>query len=104
MTAQAVGQQISLSFGPFSLNLTVIGVAALAWALGTLNVFSPSGVGTRELVLIYGLQGFVGPAELLALSAMVRLAAVAGELLLFSALAWWSANRPAGVSGGGGVA
>ena len=43
----------------------VIGVAALAWALGTINVFSPSGIGTRELVLIYGLARLrrsAGPA------------------------------------------
>ena len=70
--------------------LAVIGVSSLAWALGTLNVFSPSGLGTRELVLIWGLQSFVDPPELLVLSATIRLAAVAGELILFAALFLWT--------------
>ncbi len=71
----------------------VIGVAALAWALGTINVFSPSGIGTRELVLIYGLQGYINPPALLALAALTRLAAVAAELLLFGLLALRTSRR-----------
>jgi hypothetical protein len=70
-----------------------IGVAALAWALGTINVFSPSGIGTRELVLIYGLQGYADPPELLALAALTRLAAVAAELALFALLAIRAGRR-----------
>jgi uncharacterized membrane protein YbhN (UPF0104 family) len=62
-------------------------VTSLAWALGTLNVFSPSGIGTRELIVIYGLQGYVDPPSLLALTALTRLAAVAAELILFGMLA-----------------
>ncbi len=62
----------------------VLGVSALAWALGTLNVFSPSGLGTRELVLMYGLQNYLSPPELLAFSASMRLLAVAGEFIFFA--------------------
>lgn len=61
----------------------VIGVSALAWALGTVNIFSPGGLGTRELVLIYGLQSYVDPPELFALSVLTRLLAIASEILLF---------------------
>lgn len=65
-----------------SINL-VIGVSAFAWALGTLNIFTPSGVGTREMVLIYGLQNFVDPPELFALSVITRLLTLLVELFIF---------------------
>ena len=64
----------------------VIGVSALAWGIGTLNVLSPSGIGTREIILVYGLQNYINPPELLALSVVSRLAAVLGELILFGAI------------------
>lgn len=64
----------------------VLGASALAWAAGTVNVLSPGGLGTREVVLVSTLQGVLRPPELLALSAVARLVAVGAELGLFFAL------------------
>ena len=71
----------------------VLGVSALAWALGTLNIFSPSGLGTREVVLIYGLRGYLSPPELIAFSASMRLIAVAGELIVLAIGYGWQRYR-----------
>jgi len=62
----------------------VIGVSAFAWAIGTLNIFTPSGLGTRELVLIHGLQQCIAPPELLGLIILSRLATMFSELMLFA--------------------
>ncbi len=70
----------------------VIGVSSLAWGVGVLNVLSPGGLGTREVVLIYGLQDYIDPPELLALSIIARLVATFGELLLFVGIYVLSSN------------
>jgi len=75
----------SLGFNVPPINL-ILGVSALAWAIGTLNVFSPSGLGTREIILALGLGSYLPPPELLAFGIGSRLAAVFGELFLFSCI------------------
>ena len=84
-------QGLGVKLPPWDL---VLGVSALAWALGTLNIFSPSGLGTREVVLIYGLRGYLSPPELIAFSASMRLIAVAGEFNCVGHRLWLAALPP----------
>jgi hypothetical protein len=74
-------QGLSVPLPPTNL---VLGVSALAWAVGTLVFLTPSGLGTRELILIYGLQNYIEPPELLALAIMSRFLIMFGELILFA--------------------
>lgn len=64
----------------------VLGVSAFAWAIGTLNVFSPSGIGTREAILIFGFRDYLDMPVLLAMGIVARLVFLLGELLLFGLL------------------
>jgi len=76
-------QALDLNVPPIHV---VIGVSTLAWALGTLNIFTPSGLGTREFILAIGLENYLEPPELLALGVGSRLVALSGELLMFGAI------------------
>jgi glycosyltransferase 2 family protein len=56
------------------------GVGALSWVAGTVNIFSPGGLGTREAVLVAGLQGILDPSAVVQLSVVMRLLTTAAEL------------------------
>lgn len=70
-------QQVVAAAAPATPALAVAGLFALAWAVGFVAVFSPAGVGVREVILAAGLAG-VGPAPLVA-------AVVVGHRLLYVA-------------------
>jgi uncharacterized membrane protein YbhN (UPF0104 family) len=65
---------------PVTAAWELVGVGALSWVAGTLNIFSPGGLGTREAVLVAGLQGTLAPAEVVQLSVVMRLLSTAAEL------------------------
>jgi uncharacterized membrane protein YbhN (UPF0104 family) len=50
--------------------------------LGTVNVFAPSGIGTREMILLLGFQNQLPSQEIIYLSLVARLLGTAAELLL----------------------
>ena len=67
----------------------VLGVSAFAWVIGTLNVFSPGGIGTREAILIFGLRDYADIPILLAVGIVARMTFLVGELFLFCLLKMW---------------
>ncbi len=76
----------------------ILGVSSFAWMLGTVNVFAPSGIGTREMVLLLGFQNQLPSQEVIYLSLAARLLGTATELLLngigFTYLFFEKKNRP----------
>jgi hypothetical protein len=60
--------------------LAVAGAAAVAWAVGLIVVFVPSGVGVREVVYVGLLAGVLPSAQLSAGAVTMRLAMIAAEL------------------------
>ena len=60
----------------------ILGVSSFAWLLGTVNVFAPSGIGTREMILLLGFQNQLPSQEIIYLSVVARLLGTATELLL----------------------
>jgi len=60
----------------------ILGVSSFAWMLGTVNVFAPSGIGTREMILLLGFQNQLPSQEIIYLSLVARLLGTAAELLL----------------------
>jgi hypothetical protein len=60
----------------------ILGVSSFAWLLGTVNVFAPSGIGTREMILLLGFQDQLPSQEIIYLSLVARLLGTAAELLL----------------------
>ncbi len=76
----------------------ILGVSSFAWLLGTVNVFAPSGIGTREMILLLGFQNQLPSQELIYLSIVARLLGTATELLLngigFAYLFFEKKNRP----------
>lgn len=76
----------------------ILGVSSFAWMLGTVNVFAPSGIGTREMILLLGFQNQLPSQEIIYLSLVARLLGTAAELLLngigFSYLFFEKKNRP----------
>jgi glycosyltransferase 2 family protein len=61
---------------------TVIGVLALAHAVGVLAIFAPAGLGVRELVLAAGLAPLMPLTEALAFATLLRLLSVVADGLL----------------------
>lgn len=84
---------LGVSIPPFNL---VIGVSVTAWALGTLNILTPSGLGTREIILVHGLETYVSPPDLIALAVVSRLVVVLAELLLFASIYMLASIRKTG--------
>jgi len=60
----------------------ILGLSAFAWLLGTVNIFAPSGIGTREMVLLIGFQNQLPAQQIIYLSLVARLIGTATELLL----------------------
>jgi hypothetical protein len=60
---------------------TAIGVFTGSYLAGLINVFTPSGLGTRELLLVHWLTGPLGPAAAAAVTVGSRLLMTGTELL-----------------------
>lgn len=60
--------------------LYVAGAACVAWAVGLVAVFAPSGVGVREVVYVWFLSGLYPRPELQGASVLQRLVTIAAEL------------------------
>jgi hypothetical protein len=73
--------------------LYVAGASCVAWAVGLVVVFAPSGVGVRELVYVWMLSGLYPRAELTAAAVTSRLVTVLAELTVLAVVsrprAWW---------------
>lgn len=59
---------------------TAIGVFTGAYVAGLINIFTPSGLGTREAILVNWLSGPLGPAAATVVTAGSRLLMIATEL------------------------
>ena len=66
--------------------LYVAGAACLAWAVGLVAVFAPSGVGVREVVYVWFLSSLYPRPELQGASVLLRLATIAAELAVLVAV------------------
>jgi hypothetical protein len=64
--------------------LYVAGAACVAWAVGLVVVFAPGGVGVRELVYVWMLNGLYPVDELRAAAVTSRLVTVAAELTVLA--------------------
>lgn len=65
------------------LVLPVIGAYVLAWLAGLVTPGAPAGLGVRELVLLFLLNGVVGEADLLFAVVLGRVVTVCGDVLFF---------------------
>jgi len=63
------------------------GSFVVAWLLGLLTPGAPAGVGVREAVLLYLLEGLIAPQALLLSIVFGRLVTVLGDLVFFTACA-----------------
>ncbi len=55
----------------------------VAWFIGLVTPGAPAGVGVRELILVFLLQGLVGESELVLTVVLGRVVTVAGDFLFF---------------------
>ncbi|WP_262296284.1 hypothetical protein [Microvirga sesbaniae] len=55
----------------------------VAWLIGLVTPGAPAGVGVRELILVFLLQGLVGESELLLTVVLGRIVTVTGDFLFF---------------------
>jgi hypothetical protein len=60
--------------------LAVAGAAAVAWAVGLVVVFAPSGVGVREVIYVGLLSGSFGAGQLAAGAVTMRVVMIVAEL------------------------
>jgi glycosyltransferase 2 family protein len=66
--------------------LYVAGAACVAWAVGLVAVFAPSGVGVREVVYVWFLSSLYPRAALQGASVLQRLVTIAAELAVLIAI------------------
>ena len=66
--------------------LFVTGVYALAWLIGFVIVFAPSGLGVREAMLVALLAPRFGAGPATAIAVVLRFANIVGELVAFGAI------------------
>lgn len=67
--------------------LEVAGASCIAWAVGLVAVFAPSGVGVRELAYVVLLRGIYPAAQVEAAAVISRLVTVLAELAVLATLA-----------------
>jgi len=72
-----------LSLSNASLWLSFGGAYVLAWLAGFVTPGAPAGLGIRELVLLFLLQGLVGGPDLLLVILLGRVITVSGDLVFF---------------------
>ncbi|VFM99927.1 MAG: hypothetical protein BECKG1743D_GA0114223_107352 [Candidatus Kentron sp. G] len=65
--------------------LVIGGSYVVAWLVGLVTPGAPAGVGVRELVLLFLLEGLVTDADLIMAVLLGRMVTVVGDLLFFSA-------------------
>lgn len=63
--------------------IVLCGAYVVAWLIGLVTPGAPAGVGVRELVLVFLLQGLVGESELVLTIILGRVVTVVGDLLFF---------------------
>lgn len=83
VAALALLMDTPMSWG---LVLPVCGAYVVAWLVGLVTPGAPAGVGVREMVLLFLLNGQVGPDVLLLAVVLGRLVTVAGDFLFFAAM------------------
>jgi uncharacterized membrane protein YbhN (UPF0104 family) len=66
------------------LVLPVIGAYVLAWLAGLVTPGAPAGLGVRELVLLFLLNGVIGEADLLLAAVLGRVVTVCGDVGFFA--------------------
>jgi hypothetical protein len=66
--------------------LYVAGAACVAWAVGLVAVFAPSGVGVREVVYVWFLSSLYPRAGLAGASVLLRLVTIVAELAVLVAI------------------
>lgn len=69
-----------------ALWLHLCGAYVIAWLVGLLTPGAPSGVGVREMVLLFLLSGVMREADLLMAVILSRVVTVLGDLVLFVAV------------------
>lgn len=74
----------------FSGLVELFGLCALSMLAGFLAVFAPGGVGVREGVVVYFLNGSIGLESALAISLVWRVVMMAGDLLFGAAVFYFS--------------
>lgn len=77
--------------------LYVAGASCIAWVVGLVVVFAPGGVGVREVVYIWLLDGLYPHAQLQAAAVASRLVTVIAELTVLSVISLpkWGRSRRA---------
>lgn len=79
----------------FSTNwILLCGAYVVAWLAGLLTPGAPAGVGVREIVLIFLLNGLIGESELLLAVILGRVVTVVGDLLFFVIASLQRKSRP----------
>ncbi|GGY35834.1 hypothetical protein GCM10011297_06060 [Bacterioplanes sanyensis] len=73
----------------------LVGVFAAAWLLGFVVPGAPGGVGVRELVLLWGLSGFMADERVLLLLIAGRLVTTVGDVLVYFVSVWLSQRSAA---------
>jgi hypothetical protein len=74
--------------------LYVAGAACVAWAVGLVAVFAPSGVGVREVVYVWFLSSLYPRPELQGASVLLRIVTIAAELAVLIAVGQRWVRRP----------
>ncbi len=74
------------------------GVFAAAWLLGFVVPGAPGGIGVRELVLLWGLSGFMAEEQVLLLVVAGRLLTTIGDVLVYFFSIWLSQRSAASFS------
>jgi uncharacterized membrane protein YbhN (UPF0104 family) len=64
----------------------LMGAFTVAWLVGLVTPGAPAGMGIREVVLFFLLNGMMGEGDLLMSVIAARLVAMAGDLLFFTAV------------------
>ncbi len=73
----------ALTDWPFNLIGIALGVYAASWAIGFMSVITPSGVGVREISIVFFLGPFLGGGLAAAIAVIARIAFLFGEILNF---------------------
>jgi len=67
----------------FTNYIAVEGAYVVAWLLGMITPGVPGGVGIREMVLFWFLQGTIAPGDLLMTIILSRIVTIGGDVLFF---------------------
>ncbi|MBU0598265.1 flippase-like domain-containing protein [Patescibacteria group bacterium] len=65
--------------------ITAVGIFAVSWSIGFISLITPSGLGVREVAMVYFLGKTINVSMAAAVSVLSRIIFIAGELLSFMA-------------------